>query len=105
MTDFLAEWAASATRIETQKRRLEALRFLAKIPGYRASASLIRHECHRLGVPTTSDQMIGALTWLDENDLVALEGVEDAIVARLTPLGRDVASGQKLYPGVLRPDP
>lgn len=93
-------------RIETEKRRLVVLIYLAKAPGYAASAQILTLECRRLGVPTTTDQLMGAIAWLEEQELVtSREGGPGDIVARVTARGRDVADGNVAVPGVMRPDP
>lgn len=92
-------------RIETEKRRLEILRYLAHAPAYQASASLLRLHCSHIGVPTTDDQMHHALGWLEEHELMTHRVAGEEIVARLTSMGRDVAEGARTVAGVLRPDP
>jgi len=101
----LGEFAASVYRIESEKRRLEALRYLSGQPKYEASAGLIKLRCQHIGVPSTSDQIQTALQWLEEQDLVTLRHHDEATVARITVSGRDVAEGNRIIPGVLRPDP
>lgn len=91
--------------VETEMRRLKALQYLADIPGYEAAASVLGLHCRRSGVPTTSDQVIACLAWLEEMELVALRVYRDEPIAKLTKQGRDVAAGSRFIPGVLRPDP
>lgn len=92
-------------RIETEKRRLEVLRYLTVAPGYEATAQVLRLHCNRVGVPTASDHLIAALAWLEEHHLVTLRRIGDEPIVRVTSNGREVADGLTLVPGVLRPDP
>ena len=92
-------------RIETEKRRLVVLQYLAQVPGYEASAHILTLDCRRRGVPSSDDQMTGALAWLQEQCLVSLRRTGDDYVARLTKRGREAADGTIFVPGVLRPDP
>lgn len=92
-------------RIETEKRRLVILQQLHRSQGYQASASLLRLHCCQLGVPSTDDQIAQALTWLADHELVELRDAGSEIVARITGPGRDVSTGLRAVPGVLRPDP
>ena len=39
-------------RVETERRRLEVLRYLASVPGYEAAAMVLRDRCREIGVPT-----------------------------------------------------
>lgn len=92
-------------RIETEKRRLVILQYLHCAQGYQAAASLLRlHSC-QIGVPSTDDQIAQALTWLAEHELIELRDAGSEIVARITRPGRDVSTGLRAVPGVLRPDP
>ena len=92
-------------RIETEKRRLTVLEYLASAPGYEAAAGLLVLHCRDRGVPTTADQMAACLAWLVEQGLIATRGEGDRLVPRITGRGREVALGQVHHPGVLNPDP
>ena len=92
-------------RIETEKRRLVVLQYLAQVPGYEASAHILTLDCRRRGVPTSEGQMTGALAWLQEQELLSLRRAGDDYVARLSRRGREAADGTIYVPGVLRPDP
>lgn len=102
---MIDEWARSVLRIETEKRRLEILRYLAHTPGYEAVADLLRQRCQAIGVPSTSDQIVTAIRWLEEQELISVRSHGLHIIARLTSDGRDAADGSRTVPGVLRPDP
>lgn len=92
-------------QVETEKRRLTILCYLASAPGYEAVAMLLLAECRRRGVPTSSGQLLQALTWLGEVELITLRGIAPDPVARITLLGREAAQGLTFIPGVLPPDP
>lgn len=99
------EWAVAVVRIETEKRRLEILEYLLQQPRYEAAATLLRLNCQRLGVPSTMDQIVAALQWLQEQELITVRVHADETVARITQNGREVADGSRTLPGVMRPDP
>ncbi|MGR3433507.1 MAG: VpaChn25_0724 family phage protein [Shimia sp.] len=92
-------------RVETERRRLTVLQYLAEIPGYEANEGVLRDHCVRLGVPTTPDQLRVCLAWLEEHELLTLRRERDVHVARITGTGRDVARGGVVIPGVMPPDP
>lgn len=92
-------------RIETEKRRLVILQYLAQAQAYQASASLLRLHCSHIGVPSTDDQVLHAAGWLRDHELIDLRDAGSEIVARLRSAGRDVAEGTMAVAGVLRPDP
>jgi len=102
---MIEAWADQVYRIETEKRRLEIMLDLLDSPRYEAAASILRLHCQRLGVPSTLDQITGALQWLQEQDLITVRTHQDEIIARITAAGREVAEGTRSIPGVLRPDP
>lgn len=92
-------------RIEAEMRRLQILRYLAGAGGYEASAGVLRLHCAQIGLPTTADQLRAALAWLDEAELVTSRAYGTDTISRITSIGRDVAEGTQIHPGVLRPDP
>ncbi|MGB0912828.1 MAG: hypothetical protein ACPGSW_04535 [Phaeobacter italicus] len=92
-------------RIEAERRRLEVLRYLARIPGYETSAMILREHCRSIGVPTTTDQMRACIHWLAEQDLITTRGSDDDPIPRLTTSGRETAQGYRRHPGVMQPDP
>jgi hypothetical protein len=102
---MLLEWANAVLRIETEKRRLEILQYLSCMPRYEAAASLLRLNCERLGVPSTMDQIVAAVQWLQEQELITVRRHTDEIIARVTQNGKEVAEGSRSVPGVMRPDP
>lgn len=102
---MLQEWANAVLRIETEKRRLEMLRYLLRMPGYEAEATLLRLHCGRIGVPSTVDQTLASLHWLAEQELVTVRMHDQIVIGRITMAGREVADGSRSIPGVMRPDP
>lgn len=98
-------WVWPVGPVEQEKRRLETLRYLARAPGYEAGPYLLMHHCREWGVPTSTDQIEQALTWLEAAALVALREAGGGVIARITPRGREVAEGHVRVPGVLPPDP
>jgi hypothetical protein len=96
-------WPLSA--VETEMRRLKVLQYLESVPSYEAAASVLGLHCRRIGVPTTSDQVVVCIAWLEDMELVAVRVYRDEPIARITKQGRDVATGNTAVPGVLRPDP
>jgi hypothetical protein len=91
--------------IAEQKRRLEALAYLSRTPGYEASADLIKEHLREIGVPTNSAEITATLAWLAALDLVTLRHPARAPVARVTEAGRETAAGFRQVPGVMAPDP
>lgn len=100
---MIAHWPVE--RIETEKRRLKVLAYLAEAPGYEAAADLLVLHCRRKGVPTDSDQMETCLAWLEEAALATVRHEDEGAIARVTMRGREVAQGHARHPGVLPPDP
>lgn len=92
-------------RTSTEHRRLAVLRHLEAAPAYRANASIIFDVVVAVGVPTTRDQLNAALQWLDEQELIQLDGEGDLVLATVTARGVEVALGQVVHPGVKRPSP
>lgn len=92
-------------QIESEKRRLETLRYLVSAPGYQTAASIIRRSLSARGVPTTADQMETCAAWLVEQELVVTSAMEGELILRITHNGREVAEGARIIPGVQRPDP
>lgn len=91
--------------VEAEFRRLKILQYLNQATGYEASASLLHLHCCRIGIPSTLDQVVAAMAWLEEQQLATIRTHELEPIARITPRGRDVATGNSSYPGVMRPDP
>ncbi len=92
-------------QIETERRRLEVLRYLSDVPGYEAAGLILMEHCRSIGVPSSSDQTTSCLAWLEEQALVTLRSVRDEPIARLTRAGRETATGIRRHPGVMKPEP
>ena len=86
-----------------EDRRLVILRVLAELPGYRTNSFLLHTLLCKFGHEPSADQVKTDLTWLREQDLVAVDDVEGVYVATLTTRGADVAAGRAVVPGVKRP--
>ncbi|MGR3466924.1 MAG: VpaChn25_0724 family phage protein [Shimia sp.] len=93
------------TNSTTEHRRLAILRHLAKAQDYTANASILRDVCNGLGVTSTHDQMIGALSWLAEQELIEVVDHGDVVIAIARARGVEVAEGAAVHPGVARPRP
>jgi len=88
---------------ETEHRRLAILRHLEKSSEYTSNASILIDVVRGVGVPTTTDQMITALSWLSEQELVTMTDHGHVVIATATERGADVALGRVSHPGVKRP--
>ncbi|MGR3435258.1 MAG: VpaChn25_0724 family phage protein [Shimia sp.] len=93
------------TATASEHRRLAILRHLAQAQDYTANASILRDVCSGVGVPSTHDQVIGALAWLQEAELITLVDHGDVVVATARLRGVEVAAGAAEHPGVARPRP
>jgi hypothetical protein len=92
-------------KIETEKRRLCILTHLSDTPGYELGDELLRQGCRAQGCPTTEDQVLAAIEWLDEMELVTSETIRNVTLAKLTKAGAAVAKGERVVKGVQRPGP
>lgn len=92
-------------QIETQKRRWAVLKHLHDTPGYELNRHILMLGAKAQGIPTTRDQMDHALDWLADNELITLQTLGDQRLARLTSDGQEVALGDRVMAGVLRPGP
>ena len=86
-----------------EDRRLVILRVLAELAAYRTNSFLLHTLLGKFGHEPSADQVKTDLTWLREQDLVAVDDVEGVYVATLTTRGADVAAGRAVVPGVKRP--
>lgn len=96
-------WPVST--VETEKRRWAILNHLNNIPGYELNDELLKHAARAQGIPTTHEQIVVAIAWLEEMELVTSRQVGRTVIAGLTASGQDVATGDRIVPGVLRPGP
>jgi len=81
-------------------RRYVVLRLLSRVPGRAASASLIEELAAEYGQAATRDQVVATLAWLDRADLALMTDDDGVIGALILDLGRDVATGRVVVPGV-----
>lgn len=93
-------------RFMTEDRRLVTLRLLCDAPGYTANESVLETALEGMGHIVSRDTVRADLSWLGEQELIALETVGQRIfVATITKRGEDVAQGHATHPGVKRPSP
>lgn len=92
-----------ADRLLTEHRRLAVLRHLEKSSEFTSNASILIDVVNGVGVGTNHDQMIAALAWLDEQELIEMVDHGHLVVAVATARGADVATGRTTHPGVKRP--
>lgn len=90
-------------KMTTEHRRLAILKHLARAAGYTSNGSILRDVLNGVGVPTTTDQLITAMAWLDEQELAVMTDHGDFVVMTATARGVEVAEGNATHPGVKRP--
>jgi len=95
----------SLTEIIAADRRLAILRALEEDPDYAHNEMVLRVALGTLGHSVSHDRLRADLAWLEEQQLVTIDGVADLQVARLTARGEDAALGRARVPGVRRPGP
>lgn len=88
-----------------QHRRLAILRHLEGVPEYTSNASILQSVLGAVGLPSTSDQVIGELAWLKEQGLVEFAGSPEFVVVIGTRRGAEIATGVGTHPGIQRPRP
>lgn len=91
--------------VETERRRLEVLRYLAATPGYQSATTILRDHLRSVGIPTTDAQMAECSQWLADLGFVRHQAAEMAEVVRITSAGRDIARGFTSHPSIAQPDP
>ncbi|MFD1342896.1 VpaChn25_0724 family phage protein [Litorisediminicola beolgyonensis] len=90
----------------TEHRRLAILRHLASASTYTSNTSILHDVVNGVGVSTSRDQLIAALSWLHEQELLEMTDLGDGVVvATATGRGVEVATGAAEHPGVRRPSP
>lgn len=89
----------------TEHRRLAILRHLAASSGYTSNASILIDVCRGVGVPSSEDQMIAALAWLTEQELIEMVDHGHVVIATAKMRGVEVARGLTVHPGVRQPSP
>lgn len=88
--------------VESEKRRFAILRHLRDTPARELNAAILADGCRVQGIPTTGDQVLTAMKWLADNDLVTVRSLGSFTVAKLTRAGSEVARGITDVPGILR---
>lgn len=97
MTSFAEHFA--------EDRRLTILKLLAAAPEYTANEFLLQSALAGHGHSVALDRLRTDLSWLAEQDLVAVSSINAMTIARLTTRGADTAAGRATVPGVKRPAP
>lgn len=90
---------------QREDRRLTLLLALEGAAQYRANHYLLQRYCERFGHSVSHDTLKMDLHWLEEQQLLTLEHLDDVIVATATTRGIDVANARTVVPGVARPQP
>lgn len=86
-------------------RRLAILRHLEAIPEYTGNASILQDVLRGLGLPTSRDQIVTELAWLQEQGFVTYDASADFVVVTATARGVDIARGLASHPEIQRPSP
>lgn len=89
----------------SQDRRLVILRVLVEMPTYRANSSVLHTVLNQWGHEPSRDQVKTELRWLEEQQLVELDDIDNGsvLLAKVTERGQDVAAGRARVDGVKRP--
>jgi DNA-binding transcriptional ArsR family regulator len=85
--------------------RCSLLRALNEAPGYRANDSLLHDIAMEFALMVSRDQVRTELSWLRDQGLVTLEELASVYIVQITGAGIDVATGNRIVPGVKRPQP
>lgn len=86
-------------------RRLAILGFLEACAQYTSNGDVIQDVLNQSGLPTTHDEAVTELWWLQEQGLVALVDHRDFLVIEATERGVETARGVARHPDVSRPRP
>ncbi|MBF0192092.1 MAG: ArsR family transcriptional regulator [Magnetococcales bacterium] len=89
----------------SEARRMYILQALKASADYRAGAPVIGEFLLSMGFGCSRIALRGELEWLRDLLLVELDDQHEALVARLTQEGLDVANGLLDVPGVRKMDP
>lgn len=87
----------------TEQERLVILRILSELNGYTSNNSIITELLQTWGLRVSHDLTKTHLRWLEEQELVTIEAINDVLIATLTTRGEDVAKGLATVDGVKRP--
>ncbi len=85
--------------------RLAVLLVLAEDSDYSHNEYVLREALRSLGHTVSQDRLRTELSWLAEQCLIKTDDTAGILVAKLTPRGKDVATGAAVVPGVKRPEP
>ncbi|WP_194094825.1 VpaChn25_0724 family phage protein [Marivivens aquimaris] len=87
-----------------QHRRLAILRHLENCPEYTCNISILTDVLYSLGIPSTRDQTITDVMWLNENSFVtATDHGAGFFVVVATGRGIEIAKNRATHPGIQRP--
>jgi len=88
-----------------EDQRLVILRALNEDGAYEHNESVLQSILKHFGHGCSRDQVRTQLAWLKEQGLVTVRDVGGYMVARITAVGVDAATGCSVVPGVKRPGP
>lgn len=86
-------------------RRLAILQLLKEDADYSLNDSLLHELLGYRGFGIARDVLLGDLSWLEQQGLLATRDLPGCTVAVLRNRGIDVASGVASVPGIARPRP
>lgn len=92
-----------ADRTEIEHRRLAILRHLERSTEYTSNGSILTDVLRDVGIASSYEQVLIALAWLDEMELVETVDHGHVVIATATHRGAQVATGAATVPGVKRP--
>ena len=93
-------------RIFDEDRRLVFLMLLAQMSDYASPHYAIRDALAQIGHAVSHDKIKTDAAWLAEQGLIIITRPTEVLeVYKLTPRGRDVATGMAVVPGVKQPEP
>lgn len=86
-------------------RRLAILRHLAGSDQYTANVSILEDVLAGVGIPSTRDQVVTEVVWLDRNEFVQSQDFDGFVVVTATRAGVEIAEGRGVHPEIERPSP
>ncbi|MEW5833644.1 MAG: hypothetical protein AB1832_01150 [Pseudomonadota bacterium] len=85
---------------QTEFRRGRILKILAESNDQGANVPLVRTLVREFGYKADHDTVQIDLAWLSRHGFITVREVGDIELARITPAGRDIVSGDLDVPGV-----
>ncbi|AZV77901.1 hypothetical protein EBB79_08330 [Parasedimentitalea marina] len=91
---------------EEQKiaRRGAIVGYLHQVNGQPANADILLAVAKGCGIPSYYNEIIAAVSWLEEKGLVQTGGDGDVIIAEITKRGKRLARNEIVDEGVRLPD-